>query len=111
MKIAHVDSLPIQYVSHDQTLEKRVFLKNGEVPHLTQFARSVIKPGEQVTRHQHRDMTEIFYFISGQCEVEIDGKVHVATPGTTITVFPREYHEFRNNGTEDAVMVYFGIAD
>ncbi|KAF9157186.1 hypothetical protein DFQ27_002860 [Actinomortierella ambigua] len=111
MRITQVDSLPVQYVSHDSNVEKRVFLKYGEVPHLSQFATATLKPGEQATLHHHDDMTETFHFLSGKAEVEVDGKVHLATAGTTVTVFPKEAHEIRNNGTEDVIMVYFGIVD
>ncbi|KAF9977889.1 hypothetical protein BGZ73_004485 [Actinomortierella ambigua] len=109
MKITTVESLPVQYVSHDTNVEKRVFLKKGEVPHLSQFATCTFKPGEQATVHHHDDMTETFHFIAGTAEVEVDGKIHIATPGTTVTVFPKESHEIRNNGTEDVIMVYFGV--
>lgn len=46
------------YISHDSTVEKKVLLKNGEVPHVTQLAVATLKPGEQATKHSHKDMTE-----------------------------------------------------
>jgi hypothetical protein len=53
-----VDSLPVAYVSHDKTVEKRVMLKYGDVPHVTQLAVATLKPTEVATKHSHKDMTE-----------------------------------------------------
>ncbi|KAG0365598.1 cupin domain-containing protein [Gamsiella multidivaricata] len=109
MKITSLDSLPVAYVSHDSTVEKKVLLKNGDVPHVTQLAVATLKPGEQATKHHHNDMTETFHFQSGWGEMEIDDKVLEVKAGITVTVFPGEAHEIRNTGSENLVVLYFGI--
>jgi hypothetical protein len=58
MKLSRFDSLPVAYVSHDLTVEKRVMLKHGEVPHLSQLAIATLKPNEVASNHKHEDMTE-----------------------------------------------------
>ncbi|ORZ19286.1 cupin domain-containing protein [Lobosporangium transversale] len=109
MKITSLESLPVAYVSHDSKVEKKVLLKNGEVPHVTQLAVATLKPGEQASMHHHTDMTETFHFQSGSGEMEVDGKIFKVKAGTTVTVFPMEAHEIRNNGSKDLVVIYFGI--
>ncbi|KAF9584544.1 hypothetical protein BGW38_006069 [Lunasporangiospora selenospora] len=58
MKISRLNDLPGAYVSHDSNVEKKVLLKSGDVPHVSQLAVATLKPGEQATEHFHKDMTE-----------------------------------------------------
>ncbi|RUS21747.1 cupin domain-containing protein [Endogone sp. FLAS-F59071] len=108
MKITSLFALPIITVSHDP-IEKRVILKNGDVPHITQLACATIKPGQISSKHSHVDMTETFCFQSGVAEMEVDGNIFEVCSGTNVTVYPGEAHEIRNNGTEDVVVLYFGV--
>lgn len=41
--------------------------------------------------------------------MEVDGNVFGVCSGTNVTVYPGEAHEIRNNGTEDVVVLYFGV--
>ncbi|KAG0223899.1 hypothetical protein BGX31_008285 [Mortierella sp. GBA43] len=111
MKLTKLDSLPVAYVSHDMTVEKKVMLKHGDVPHVSQLAVATLKPTEVATKHSHKDMTETFCFQSGTGEMEVDGVIHTVGAGTTITVYPNEEHEIRNTGSENLVVLYFGIMD
>jgi len=58
MKVTSLDTLPVAYISHDSSVEKKVLLKMGEVPNVAQLAVATLKPGEQATKHNHKDMTE-----------------------------------------------------
>lgn len=58
MKATTLDNLPVAYISHDSTVEKKVLLKMGEVPNVAQLAVATLKPGEQASKHLHKDMTE-----------------------------------------------------
>ncbi|KAI1301141.1 hypothetical protein EDD11_005789 [Mortierella claussenii] len=109
MKTTTLETLPVAYISHDTTVEKKVLLKSGEVPHVTQLAVATLKPGEQASMHHHEDMTETFHFQAGRGEMEVDGKIFEVAAGTTVTAFPMEAHEIRNTGSEDLVLIYFGI--
>ncbi|KAG0207056.1 hypothetical protein BGX28_001599 [Mortierella sp. GBA30] len=109
MKVTTLDTLPVAYISHDSTVEKKVLLKMGEVPNVSQLAVATLKPGEQASKHHHEDMTETFHFQSGSGEMEVDDRIFEVKAGTTVTVFPREAHEIRNTGSENLVIIYFGI--
>ncbi|KAG0334268.1 hypothetical protein BG004_000488 [Podila humilis] len=109
MKATTLDTLPVAYISHDSTVEKKVLLKMGEVPNVSQLAVATLKPGEQASMHYHKDMTETFHFQSGAGEMQVDDKIFEVKAGTTVTVFPMEKHEIRNTGLENLVLIYFGI--
>ncbi|KAG0095264.1 hypothetical protein BGZ93_006099 [Podila epicladia] len=109
MKTTTLDTLPVAYISHDSTVEKKVLLKMGEVPNVSQLAVATLKPGELASKHLHEDMTETFHFQSGTGEMEVNDKIFEVKAGTTVTVFPMESHEIRNTGSENLVIIYFGI--
>lgn len=38
--------------------------------------------------HYHRHMTELYYVLEGEGEIELDGEVHPLTPGTAVLIKP-----------------------
>jgi len=103
--------LPLERVVHNPQIAKQVFLRNGEVPHLTQLAQARLAPGQVAPGHAHADMWEIFVAAAGQGEIEIDGVVHALPAGTCIAVEPGERHELRNPGEVELVVLYLGLRD
>jgi quercetin dioxygenase-like cupin family protein len=108
MKISAADS-PWTEVSHNPAIRKQVFVAHGEVPHVTQFARSIFQPGEVAPAHSHPDMWEVFLVTSGILTIEVDGVAHELKAGASITLAPHEEHELRNAHSEDLHLTYFGI--
>lgn len=111
MRLIELHSLPAEPLSHDANIAKRVILRNGTVPHLTQLAQVRIPPGAHLTPHAHQDMHEIFIVLSGHGRVRCDGSVNGVAPGTCIQIEPNAVHAFENTGEDELVVVYFGIAD
>lgn len=110
MKISPADS-PWSEVSHNAAIKKQVFLENGEVPRLTQFARSTFQPGQVAPAHSHPDMWEVFLVTQGTLTITVDGRAHQLPEGASITLAPGESHELRNDSREELHLTYFGIAD
>ncbi|MBU1191989.1 MAG: cupin domain-containing protein [Gammaproteobacteria bacterium] len=111
MRRVEIDSLVAEPLNHDAGITKQVIFRNGSVPHLTQLAQARIPPGSRVTAHKHSDMHEIFIILSGQGRVRCDDTVQPVGPGTCLRIEPGERHGFENDGSEDLVVVYFGIAE
>jgi len=98
-------------VSHNPDIAKKIILKNGDIPHITQYAHTVLPAGKTFSKHAHKDMSEVFTFVSGEGEMEIDGNVFAVKTGTTACVRPNEYHEIRNTSGGDLSVLYFGIQE
>ena len=109
MKMTRLDALPDEPVSHNAAIVKRVFLRSGEVPNVTQFARSRFAPGQIAGAHAHADMAEVFFVESGTGTLVVDGAATALTAGTCVAVLPHEVHEIRNDGARELVLLYFGI--
>lgn len=112
MILNNLSQIPLQKTSHAlfSKIQKKVFLKNGQIPHLTQFAQGYFQPGCLVPKHKHLDMYEIFLVEEGQIEVKINSKKIVLKKGDFLTIEPNENHTFQNKSKNSAVITYFSIA-
>jgi uncharacterized cupin superfamily protein len=63
-----------------------------------------IPPGEQIPEHDEldRDQEEIFYVLSGEPTLVIDGEDHVAPAGTFARVDPEHKRTMRNDAADQA---------
>jgi quercetin dioxygenase-like cupin family protein len=87
---------PVEGVSHNGAIQKEVFLRNGDVGRITQFARSVFPPGACAAAHAHGDMAEAFLVTRGTAHVVIDGAARELAAGSFFAVQPGEVHEITN---------------
>ena len=110
MRFVDLYSVAAEPLSHDAHTTKQVVFRSGEIPHLTQLAQARIPPGARLMPHAHRDMHEVFIVLAGHGLLHCDGSTHDVGPGSCIEVAPGEMHAFENGGTEELVVVYFGIA-
>jgi mannose-6-phosphate isomerase-like protein (cupin superfamily) len=109
MHLIALSELPDEGVSHDPSILKRVVLRRGTVPQVTQLARSVVRPGAATSPHAHADMHEVFVVLAGVGTATVDGTTHPLAAGSCVVVEPGERHAFANTGTVDLVLLYFGV--
>ena len=109
MKILNLQDIPEEGVSHNRQIQKRVMLRLGDLPQITQFAQARIPPNQSVGAHTHDDMSEVFFVESGEGIIQIDGQAHCLEAGVCIGVEPGEQHELVNTGSVDLVLMYFGV--
>lgn len=109
MKLTSLDNLPQEAVSHNQAIQKKVMLRKGDLPHLTNFSMATFAPGQIAGAHFHSDMCEVFFVQSGSGIIRIDSTEYALTPGTCIALEVGESHEIVNTGATDLVLTYFGL--
>lgn len=61
---------------------------NGELS----LVEDELKPGFNLPRHHHKQMTEVFYILEGEVTFVFDDESIVAGPGDTLTVPPFVWH-------------------
>jgi quercetin dioxygenase-like cupin family protein len=110
MKSVQLSEIQAEGVSHNPEITKRVMLRNGDVPRLTNFSQSRFAPGQSAVAHSHADMYEVFFVEAGRGVISVDGAEHALEPGRCVMVEPGEVHELRNDGADELVLTYFGIA-
>lgn len=55
--------------------------------------------------HTHQTHEELYIFVSGKGEFQVDGKVFPVAEGSVVRVAPEGKRSVRNNGTEPLVMI------
>ncbi len=109
MKKVSLAAVPEEGVSHNPEIRKRVMLRKGDIPHLTNFSQARFSPGQTAAPHAHGDMVEVFFVESGSGVIIVEGERHALEPGTCIAIEPGEVHEVHNPGPDTLVLTYFGI--
>jgi mannose-6-phosphate isomerase-like protein (cupin superfamily) len=109
MKRVALNNLPEEPVSHNSAIKKKVMLRLGDLPHLTNFSQARFAPGQVAMAHAHADMCEIFFVESGTGAIYIDGQEYPLATGVCVAVEPGETHEVCNSGSEELVLTYFGL--
>ena len=109
MKHGNLDHLPEQPVSHDPAIKKRVMLKHGEIPSVTQYSQASFLPGQIAPTHSHEDMYEVFLCVRGSGSMVIDGETYDLTPGQFYLCEPGETHEIVNDGHEALELLQLGV--
>lgn len=105
----HIDGILPVATSHGIG-EKRVIAKSEEVGcGVTQISKTVLRAGEYVEPHMHPTMVEHFFFLSGQCEVIIEGgNCYPCIGGDYLFIPAGCSHQLRVN--EETEMITIGIA-
>ena len=109
MKVTSWDALPLEAVSHNPCIRKQVMVRGGEMGSIVQLAQARFPVGAVAAGHVHDDLAELFLVQSGSGEIEIDGVVQVLEPGVGVLVEAGEWHELRNRGDEELVVIYFAV--
>ncbi|MGL5193328.1 MAG: cupin domain-containing protein [Chroococcales cyanobacterium] len=109
MKITSLTHLPPESVSHNPEIQKKVMLKAGELPHLTNFSQATFAPGQIAAAHAHVDMCEVFFVSQGSGLIRVNGKDYPIEMGTCITIEPGDVHEVLNNSAQNLILTYFGL--
>lgn len=71
-----------------------------------EFSFQVFAPGQETGfLHTHKSHEELYFFLGGNGEFQVDGKVFPVEEGSVVRVAPEGRRSVRNNGTEPLVML------
>lgn len=90
----------------DVKIPGKVF--GGAALHATggEFSFQVFQPGTETGfLHTHKEHEELYFFLSGRGEFQVDGQVIPVAEGSVVRVAPEGERSVRNNGTEPLVML------
>ena len=116
MKTIHAADRPFVPASHENPLSpgvwKKVLLQKADLQagtvQMVNWAK--LPKGKGFAAHYHEDMQEVFIIIQGVTEITVGSETVVLRRGDTIVIDPREVHEMRNLGDEDAEYFALGIS-
>ena len=71
-----------------------------------EFSFQSFAPGQETGfLHTHKNHEELYFFLSGKGEFQVDGKVFPIGEGSVVRVSPSGKRSVRNNGTEPLLML------
>lgn len=71
-----------------------------------EFSFQVLAPGQQTGfLHTHKNHEELYFFLSGKGEFQVDGEVFPVEEGSVVRVAPDGKRSVRNNGTAPLMML------
>lgn len=72
----------------------------------SEFSMQVFSPGAETGfLHTHKNHEELYFFLSGKGEFQVDGQVFPVEEGSVVRVSPDGKRSVRNNGTNPLVML------
>ena len=72
----------------------------------SEFSMQVFQPGAETGfLHKHNKHEELYFFLCGKGEFQVDGQVFPVEEGSVVRVAPEGKRSVRNNGTEPLVML------
>lgn len=72
----------------------------------SEFSFQVFAPGQETGfLHTHTTHEELYFFLEGKGEFQVDGRVFPVEQGSVVRVAPEGKRSVRNNGTEPLVML------
>lgn len=112
-KVVDQENIPARPTSHvdptGRSIMKQQFLEAFVVPRFVGVSLATLKPGQEVTKHEHESLHEFFYGIEGEATVSVDGARHKMKAGTFVHATPHEIHSVKNNSVEDFKFLVFGV--
>lgn len=70
------------------------------------FSFQLFQPGTETGFiHTHKTHEELYFFLSGKGEFQVDGQVFPISEGSVVRVAPEGKRSVRNNGTEPLIML------
>lgn len=104
-KLADVKDYVLE-LSPDMKIPGKVF--GGQAVGATggEFSLQVFVPGQETGfLHTHKNHEELYFFLSGKGEFQVDGKVFPVGEGSVVRVAPDGRRSVRNNSIEPLVML------
>jgi mannose-6-phosphate isomerase-like protein (cupin superfamily) len=106
MKFSSLDSLPLEPVSHDPKIKKKVLVGLGTLPRIKTISHIELNPGDRASRHRHENAYEVFYGIKGRVDFLVADAPVSLTGGCCLVVEPGEEHSIEG-AAEGSRMLYF----
>jgi quercetin dioxygenase-like cupin family protein len=117
MHITHINQKPFQPATHENpdkpgVLKKVLFGKDELDPDcgLRMVNYAVIQPGEAFQNHYHQTMEEVFYILSGEGEITINGETEAISAQMAVVIPKQSTHVMKNTGTGPLEYLAFGAA-
>lgn len=104
-RLSDLDNYVLE-LTPDVKIPGKVFGGNAVGATGAEFSFQTFAPGTETGfLHTHKNHEELYFFLSGEGEFQVDGTVFPVTEGSVVRVAPAGRRSVRNNGTAPLVML------
>ena len=93
------------YVTRDGSTIRELMHPDVHGNRAQSLAEATVAPGGRTRRHRHRRAEEIYHFLRGCGQLQIDGENAPVTAGDTVLIPTGSWHRVRNTGQDDLVFL------
>lgn len=88
------------------TIQGKVFGGQAVGTTGSEFSFQIFQPGtESGFLHMHKNHEELYFFLAGKGEYQVDGHIFAIKEGSVVRVSPKGKRSVRNNGTTPLIML------
>ncbi len=80
------------YITKDGSFIREIIRPERQGSRNMSLAEAVIPPGEATFRHYHLQSEEIYYILTGEGMIELEGQQQHVRPGDAVFIPPRTEH-------------------
>ena len=97
-----LDQYQLKHPRMDRTVKGKVFLREHLGLTAMQISYGKIRPGRSVPfYHQHKENEELYLFIKGSGQMQIDGEIIDVCEGSAVRIATGGSRTLRNNSSEE----------
>jgi mannose-6-phosphate isomerase-like protein (cupin superfamily) len=107
MRLKHTADIVVG-TSHNGTVKRKALLRGEDTDrgsNILSMNEAYLAPGQEAEEHHHQDAEEIFFILSGQGVMLVNGQPVPLTAGNLLLIEPGEQHLLRNNGAHPLTFI------
>jgi mannose-6-phosphate isomerase-like protein (cupin superfamily) len=104
MRIINRNDCP-EFVAQDKAIVRELVSPRKSAIKNQSIAEVRIPSGESVLEHFHEKTEEVYYILSGQGQMYLEGETETVGSGDVIIILPGQRHKIANHNKEDLVML------
>ncbi len=104
MEIIKIKSCP-EFVAQDQAIVREIVSPQNSSVKNQSLAEVTIPSGSSILEHYHIKTEELYYVISGEGQMCVEGELRTIGTGGAVVILPGQRHKVSNIGRIDLVML------
>ncbi len=101
--IQHSQTEP--FITKDGSIIRELLAHRNSSIRNQSLAEARVPPGVRTQAHYHPRSEEIYYILSGEGQMFLDGEQRVVGPGDAIAIPPGQIHSIENPGTNELIFL------
>ena len=106
MNPVHTDYTSAETLVFPGAITLKILLSGSQTNGAHAIFEDIVEPGVGPGRHIHHHQDEIFFFLKGDFDVEVAGKLYHMKPGDVALIPRGTVHAFKNVGSERGRLRY-----